>query len=95
MQSESGRSRHPISGIVREEAAQNGITTQLSGLMGQQTADVLQSAIASAAGKKAGTLATAHQISSLTLKGLKAGAPRIAPSPSLSADLLWKLPLVF
>jgi membrane protein len=43
---------------VGREAAQNGITAQLSGLMGQQTADVLQSAIASAAGKKAGTLAT-------------------------------------
>jgi membrane protein len=43
---------------VGREAAQNGITTQLSGLMGQQTADVLQSAIASASGKKAGTLAT-------------------------------------
>jgi len=43
---------------VGREAAQNGITTELSGLMGQQTADVLQSAIASASGKKAGTLAT-------------------------------------
>jgi hypothetical protein len=43
---------------VGREAAQNGITAQPSGLMGQQTADVLQNAITSAAGKKAGTLAT-------------------------------------
>jgi membrane protein len=32
------------------DAAQNAISEQLSGLMGQQTADVLQSAVASAAG---------------------------------------------
>ncbi len=40
------------------DAAQNAITGQLSGLMGQQTADVLQSAIASAAGQSSGILAT-------------------------------------
>jgi len=40
------------------DAAQNAISTQLSGLMGQQTADVLQSAVASAAGKSSGILAT-------------------------------------
>jgi membrane protein len=50
---------------VGREAAQNGITVQLSGLMGQQTADVLQTAIASAAGKKAGTLATVMGIITL------------------------------
>jgi len=33
---------------VGRHAAQNGVTAQLSGLMGQQTADVLQSAIVSA-----------------------------------------------
>src|SRR5450755_5021716 len=40
------------------DAAQNAITAQLSGLMGQQTAEVLQSAVASASGKTAGTVAT-------------------------------------
>src|SRR5215203_3828315 len=40
------------------DAAQNAISAQLSGLMGQQTADVLQSAVASAAGKSSGILAT-------------------------------------
>jgi membrane protein len=40
------------------DAAQNAITAQLSGLMGQQTAEVLQSAIASAAGKSSGIVAT-------------------------------------
>jgi membrane protein len=40
------------------DAAQNAITGQLSGLMGQQTAEVLQSAVASAAGKSSGIVAT-------------------------------------
>jgi membrane protein len=40
------------------DAAQNAISAQLSDLMGQQTADVLQTAIASAAGKSSGILAT-------------------------------------
>jgi membrane protein len=41
-----------------QEAAQDAITAQLTSLMGEQTADVLQSAIASAAGKSSGILAT-------------------------------------
>jgi membrane protein len=40
------------------EAAQNAILAQLSGLMGQQTAEVLQTAVASASGKSSGILAT-------------------------------------
>jgi membrane protein len=40
------------------DAAQNAITAQLTGLMGQQTADVLQSAVASASSKSSGILAT-------------------------------------
>src|SRR6202051_4212934 len=40
------------------DAAQNAITSQLSSLMGQQTAEVLQSAVASAAGKSSGIVAT-------------------------------------
>jgi membrane protein len=40
------------------EAAQNGIVTQLTGLMGKESAQLLQSAIASAQSKSSGTLAT-------------------------------------
>jgi membrane protein len=40
------------------DAAQNAIVTQLGGLMGQQTAQVLQSAVASAAGKSSGIIGT-------------------------------------
>src|ERR1700730_2064430 len=40
------------------DAAQNAIIAQLSGLMGPQTAEVLQSAVASAAGKSSGIVAT-------------------------------------
>jgi membrane protein len=40
------------------DAAQGAITTQLGGLMGQQTAELLQGAVASAAGKSSGILAT-------------------------------------
>jgi membrane protein len=40
------------------DAAQNAIVTQLGDLMGQQTAEVLQTAVASAAGKSSGVLAT-------------------------------------
>jgi membrane protein len=47
------------------DAAQNAISTQLSGLMGQQTADVLQSAVASAAGKSSGILATIIGVATL------------------------------
>ena len=48
-----------IAGLVfGQEAAQGAIIGQLGGLMGQQTAEVLQTAVASASGKTAGTLAT-------------------------------------
>jgi membrane protein len=40
------------------DAAQGALTAQIGSLMGQQTADVLQSAVASASGKSAGILAT-------------------------------------
>jgi membrane protein len=40
------------------DAAQNAIIAQLGGLMGEQTAAVIQSAVASAAGKSSGILAT-------------------------------------
>ena len=48
-----------IAGLVfGQEAAQNAITSQFSDLMGRQTAEVLQSAIASAAEKSSGMIAT-------------------------------------
>jgi membrane protein len=48
-----------IAGLVfGHDAAEGAITAQLGGLMGQQTADVLQTAVASAAGKSSGILAT-------------------------------------
>jgi membrane protein len=48
-----------IAGLVfGQEAAQNAITSQFSDLMGHQTAEVLQSAIASAAEKSSGIVAT-------------------------------------
>ena len=50
---------------VGRDAAQNGITAQLSGLMGQQTADVLQSAIASASNKTSGILANTIGVTTL------------------------------
>jgi len=57
-----------IAGLVfGREAAQNAISGQLAGLMGQQTADVLQAAIASAAGKSSSILATMVGIATLVL----------------------------
>ena len=48
-----------IAGLVSgQNAAENAIVVQLSDLMGLQTAEVLQSAVASAASKFAGTIAT-------------------------------------
>jgi membrane protein len=48
-----------IAGLVfGENAAQGAITAQLEGLMGQQTAEVLQSAVANAATKSSSILAT-------------------------------------
>jgi membrane protein len=48
-----------IAGLVfGHDAAQNAITGQLSGLMGDQTAQLLQTAVASASKKSSGALAT-------------------------------------
>jgi membrane protein len=41
-----------------QDAAQNALTAQLSGLMGQQTAEVLQTAVASASSTSSGVIAT-------------------------------------
>ena len=48
-----------IAGLaLGRETAQDAITSQLGGLMGQQTADVLQSAISTASAKSSGVWAT-------------------------------------
>ena len=48
-----------IAGLVfGQDAARNALTGQLSGLMGDQTAQLLQTAVASASKKSSGTLAT-------------------------------------
>jgi len=48
-----------IAGLVfGREAAQGALLGELKGLMGKETADVLQSAVANAGGKSSGTLAT-------------------------------------
>jgi len=41
-----------------QDAAQNALTSQFTSLMGQQTAEILQSAIASASGTSSGIMAT-------------------------------------
>ena len=50
-----------------KDAAQNAITGELSGLMGDQTAQLLQTAIASASKKSSGTLATLVGVLTLIL----------------------------
>src|SRR5436309_12748108 len=55
-----------IAGLVLgRDAAQNALTGQLTGLMGQQTAEILQTAIASASSKSTGTIATIIGITTL------------------------------
>jgi membrane protein len=55
-----------IAGLVfGHEAAQNSISSELGGLMGQQTAEVLQSAVASAENKSSGMVATIIGIATL------------------------------
>jgi membrane protein len=48
-----------------QDAAENAIRGQLSALMGMQTADMVQSAIASASGKSSGILATVIGVATL------------------------------
>jgi membrane protein len=57
-----------IAGLVfGRDAAQNAIIGQLSGLMGRQTAELLQTAVASAGGKSSGILATIIGVGTLIL----------------------------
>jgi membrane protein len=67
------------------DAAQNAITVQLSGLMGQQTAEVLQTAVANAAGKSAGILATIIGIATLV-----ATASGVFGEMQTALNAIWK-----
>lgn len=67
------------------EAAQNAISQQFTGLMGQQTADILQSAVASASGKTSGVLATVIGIATLI-----ATASGVFGEMQSSLNAIWK-----
>ena len=68
-----------------QDAAQNAIIAQLSGLMGQQTAEVLQTAVASAAGKSSGILATIIGIGTLLVT-----ASGVFGEMQTSLNAIWK-----
>src|SRR5664280_2649615 len=68
------------------EAAQNAVSLQLSGLMGQQTADVLQSAITSASGKSSSILATIIGIASLVVT-----ASGVFSEMQSALNVVWKV----
>ena len=67
------------------DAAQNAITEQLSGLMGQQTAEVLQAAVASAASKSSGVVATIVGIITLTVT-----ASGVFGEMQTALNVIWK-----
>jgi membrane protein len=68
-----------------QDAAQNAITAQLSGLMGLQTAEVIQTAVASAAGKSSGILATIIGIGTLLVT-----ASGVFGEMQTSLNAIWK-----
>jgi len=75
-----------IAGLVfGREAAENAISAQLSGLMGEQTADVLQSAVASAADTSSGVWATLIGIATLI-----ATASGVFGEMQSSLNAIWK-----
>jgi membrane protein len=53
--------------VFGHDAAQNAIAAQLSGLMGDQAAQVLQAAVANASKKSSGTVATVVGLVTLVL----------------------------
>jgi membrane protein len=68
-----------------EEAASGAIAAQLAGLMGQQSADLLQSAIQGAAGRSSGVLATAFGIVMLVIT-----ASGVFTEMQQSLNVIWK-----
>lgn len=69
-----------------QDAAQNAITAQFTGLMGKQTADVLQSAIVSAGGKSSGIVATV-----IGLVTLLATASGVFGEMQSALNKIWKV----
>ena len=75
-----------IAGLIfGQDAAQNAISGEFSGLMGRQTADILQSAVASAAGKSTSIIAT---IIGLTM--LVATASGVFGEMQAALNSIWK-----
>lgn len=75
-----------IAGLVfGREAAENSIIEQLSGLMGQQTAEVLQAAVANAASKTSGVWATIIGIAALIVT-----ASGVFGEMQTSLNVIWK-----
>jgi len=68
------------------EAARDAVSLQLSGLMGQQTADILQSAVASASGKSPSILATIIGIASLVVT-----ASGVFSEMQSALNVVWKV----
>ena len=75
-----------IAGLVfGRDAAENAIIEQLSGLMGQQTAEVLQAAVANAASKTSGIWATIIGIATLIVT-----ASGVFGEMQTSLNVIWK-----
>lgn len=75
-----------IAGLaLGRDAAQNALTGQLTSLMGQQTAEVLQSAIASASGTSSGIIATIIGIVTLIVT-----ASGVFGEMQTSLNVIWK-----
>ena len=68
-----------------EEAAQNAVVGQLSGLMGQQSAELLQSAIRSASGKSSGIVASVVGIVTLLV-----AASGVFGEMQATLNVIWK-----
>jgi membrane protein len=78
-----------IAGLVfGRDAAENAIIEQLSGLMGQQTAEVLQAAVANAASKTSGVWATIIGIATLIVT-----ASGVFGEMQTSLNVIWKADL--
>jgi membrane protein len=75
-----------IAGLVfGHDAAQNAVTVQLTGLLGQQSAEMLQTAINSASNKSAGVLATIIGVVMLLIT-----ASGVFGEMQASLNVIWK-----
>jgi membrane protein len=75
-----------IAGLIfGQDAAQNAISSEFSGLMGRQTADILQSAVASASGKSSSIIATI-----IGLTTLAATASGVFGEMQAALNSIWK-----